>query len=68
MVDIYIFLLRNLIFSTIKKEKKEKREKKREKEKEITQTKQGKKKCGTDFHIRYVGENIAKSLPPFRKK
>ena len=49
MVDIYIFLLRNLIFSTIKKEKKEKREKKREKEKEITQTKQGKKSVELTF-------------------
>ena len=30
-----------------------------------TKTKQREQKCGTGFHIRYRGDNIAKVLSPF---
>ena len=57
MIDMRIFLLCSFILSTIKKEEK------RNNKKGTTQIKKG-----TDFHIKYRSETIAKNLPPFRKK
>ena len=70
VVDIYIFLLCNLILSTIKKEKKEKTEAERDRDRERNNTNKTKRKKRVELTLtsRDLGENIAKNLSTLRKK